>query len=327
MRFATGPQCGLGLTWVVRCVVDSQTTVAVSLHSPLGVKCRAGDGAPVSKMQRNDAVAQPRHKRDSAARLFVRQLTSPTAARRAAPVVALATTAVVGVGVLLTEPEPTPAAAVDPAASAPSRLVDSTNVAERELVVSRSQAREALEERQEARADARREKREEDRREAMMATAQAVAGADTRLWATSNLNIWPDSREQTERLGLVDAGDKVLVTGRKADGRVEVVLDGKSRWVTAGYLSDEKPVGAATPGTGGTCTNGTSVAGGVSGNIVNVHRTVCARFPRSPSTARSGAAAATTRWAAPSTSWSAAPAAGRSRSTSAPTPAPSASPT
>lgn len=224
-------------------------------------------------------MAQPRHKRDSAARLFVRQLTSPTSARRAAPVVALATTAVVGVGVLLTEPEPTPAAAVDPAASAPSSLVDSTNVAERELVVSRSQAREALEERQEARADARREKREEDRREALMATAQAVAGADARLWATSNLNVWPDSREQTERLGLVDAGDKVLVTGRKADGRVEVVLDGKSRWVTAGYLSDEKPVGAATPGTGGTCTNGTSVAGGVSGNIVNVHRTVCARFP------------------------------------------------
>ena len=40
--------------------------------------------------------------------------------------------------------------------------------------------------------------------------------------------------------------------------RVEIVLDGESRWVTAGYLSEEKPVA----GIGGDCTNGTSVASG-----------------------------------------------------------------
>jgi hypothetical protein len=57
-------------------------------------------------------------------------------------------------------------------------------------------------------------------------------------------------------------------------GRVEVVLGGKSRWVTSGYLTDEEP-----PTLGGPCTNGTSVAGGVSSSIVAVHRAVCANFP------------------------------------------------
>ena len=32
---------------------------------------------------------------------------------------------------------------------------------------------------------------------------------------------------------------------RRAPSRVEIVIDGKARWVTAGYLSDEKPVAAA----------------------------------------------------------------------------------
>jgi hypothetical protein len=54
--------------------------------------------------------------------------------------------------------------------------------------------------------------------------------------------------------------------------------------VTAGYLSDEKPVEeVAADGSGGdvdaTCTNGSSVPSGVSPNIVAVHEAVCANFP------------------------------------------------
>jgi hypothetical protein len=66
----------------------------------------------------------------------------------------------------------------------------------------------------------------------------------------------------------------VLVTGRALYERVEIVIDGESRWVTAGYLSTEKPFTL-----GGDCTNGSTVESGVSPNIVKVHEAVCAEFP------------------------------------------------
>ena len=56
--------------------------------------------------------------------------------------------------------------------------------------------------------------------------------------------------------------------------REEIVLDGKARWVTSGYLSADKPFAL-----GGDCTNGTSVPSGVSPNIKLVHEAVCANFP------------------------------------------------
>ena len=57
-------------------------------------------------------------------------------------------------------------------------------------------------------------------------------------------------------------------------GRSEIVLGGKSRWVTSGYFTDEEP-----PTLGGPCTNGTSVPGGVDPSIVLIHQAVCANFP------------------------------------------------
>ena len=106
------------------------------------------------------------------------------------------------------------------------------------------------------------------------AVRKAIKSADTQLWTTAQLNLWSEPGEKARQLGELDAGKKVLVTGRDAAGRVEIVLEGKSRWVTAGYLSEEEP-----PTLGGECTNGTSVASGVSPNIVAVHRAVCAAFP------------------------------------------------
>jgi hypothetical protein len=109
------------------------------------------------------------------------------------------------------------------------------------------------------------------------ATAKAVRQADTKLWTTAPLNLWTTPQEDTARkLGEVDAGKKVLVTGREAAGRQEIVVDGESRWVTAGYLSDDKPV-AGPPGLGGACTNGSSVSG--QANVLAVHQAVCAAFP------------------------------------------------
>ena len=69
----------------------------------------------------------------------------------------------------------------------------------------------------------------------------------------------------------------MLVTGRKANGRTEVVLDGRARWVTSGYLAAKKPAAPATAGD--TCTNGTSVPAGLDPSIGRVHRAVCVRWP------------------------------------------------
>ena len=106
------------------------------------------------------------------------------------------------------------------------------------------------------------------------AIRKAIKKADTRLWTTDELNVWDEPGGKAEKLGELEPGKKILVTGREMWGRSEIVLANKSRWVTSGYLSDEKP-----PTLGGACTNGTAVAGGVSSSIVAIHRAVCANFP------------------------------------------------
>ena len=105
-------------------------------------------------------------------------------------------------------------------------------------------------------------------------TRQAIKNADTRLWTTTTLNLWDEPGDQAAQVGEIEPGEKVLATGRSLDGRDEIVVQGQSRWVTAGYLSDEEPTTL-----GGACTNGTSVPSGVSPNIVKVHEAVCAAFP------------------------------------------------
>ena len=106
-------------------------------------------------------------------------------------------------------------------------------------------------------------------------TRKAIKNADTKLWTTAPLNLWSDPTSKAERAGEVKAGKQVLVTGRRDLGRVEIVWESQARWVTEGYLSDEKPV----VGIGGVCSNGTAVSSGVSANIVAVHEAVCAAFP------------------------------------------------
>lgn len=121
------------------------------------------------------------------------------------------------------------------------------------------------------------------------ATAAAVEAADTKLWATADLNVWTASAGGSN-VDVLSEGKKVLITGRERDGRTEIVLGGESRWVTSGYLTDEKPTPETTTTTdestdggtaalGGSCSNGTSVPSGVSPNIVKVHEAVCAAFP------------------------------------------------
>ena len=109
------------------------------------------------------------------------------------------------------------------------------------------------------------------------AAADAVTKADRSLWTTEDLNLWTRPDRVADRVGLLETGKKILVTGRRFGEREEVVLGGKARWVTAGYLSSEKP--DPGPTLGGECSNGTSVPSGVSSNIAAIHRAVCANWP------------------------------------------------
>ena len=221
-------------------------------------------------------MASHRHKRVTNARL------KPKAALIAAPIATVATLASVSVGTFSGTPTGSTVAADEPSPS-PDLLPD------REEQVSRAEARAELAAKRAAELAAQRqaEQRAAQRaaeraalaraaEEQRQATLAAIRNADTKLWATTELNIWSTSGADARQLGVIEAGDKVLVTGREADGRTEVVLDGRSRWVTSGYFTDEEPVqGLSTS----PCANGSTVPSGVNPNITAVHRAVCAMFP------------------------------------------------
>mgnify|MGYP002076255787 CR=1 FL=1 len=188
----------------------------------------------------------------------------PRAVLVAGPLALLATASAVTLGVLGADPVPGDLLAQDVAASA-SGQAEPPALPERQVVLSRAGSRiERVPEPSPA-----------DRMIAPAATQAAIRAADQRLWTTAPLNLWTTPEESARQVGVLDEGEKVLVTGRTLQGREEIVVDGVARWVTAGYLSDEEPVA----GLGADCTNGTSVPSGVSPNVVKVHQAVCAAFP------------------------------------------------
>jgi hypothetical protein len=211
-------------------------------------------------------VADHRHKRDTDARR------KPRAALVAGPLALFATASVVSLGVAFSgAPADETVVARTTAADLRSAFADyaaSPRPAQlREELVSRSGSRSGTE-----------EKTKLERVTSRQAVAKAIKKADTKLWTTAPLNLWTEPGEKAKKVGVLDEAEKVLVTGRSLYGRDEVVVDGKARWVTQGYLSDEKPAAVVAPAEA-SCTNGTSVPSGVSPNIVAVHRAVCANFP------------------------------------------------
>ena len=206
-------------------------------------------------------MAEHRHKRDTNARRM------PKATLIAGPLALLATAGTVGMGVLAATPETRDLLVSSSGASISNTTPD-------RKVVSRSDSRDDLDDLQKA----------FDANLSRVATLRAIRKADTRLWATTDLNLWTEPGKDAKNVGLLPEEKKVLVTGREGRGRVEIVWNGKSRWVTSGYLSDEKPEEEVAPdGSGGdveaACTNGSSVPSGVSPNVVAVHEAVCANFP------------------------------------------------
>jgi hypothetical protein len=205
-------------------------------------------------------VAEHRHKRDTDARR------KPRAALVAAPLALLATAGAVTIGVLASSP-------VTAGNLLAKDAADISGVAPREARrtdgVSRAQSR---------RVAARLEKTHE-RSNQMVITRTAVRTADTRLWTTADLNLWSGSGKDAKETGELEAGKRVLVTGRKAGDREEVVIDGEPRWVTAGYLSDEKPVAAAAGLSMAPCPD-PGVESGLTSSAVYLYRSVCNAFPQ-----------------------------------------------
>jgi hypothetical protein len=206
-------------------------------------------------------VADHRHKRDTNARRL------PKAHVLAGPIAVVATASTVGLGVLASSPEVRDSFLASSATSISNASTDERP--ERDVVISRSAPR----------VDSTRLQLQFGVDMSPAAVREAVRKADEKKWTTVDLNIWTSPGKSAENIGVLDAGEKILVTGRKTSERVEVVLDGKARWVTVGYLSEEKPEPSVTGDVGGTCTNGTSVESGVSPNIAKVHEAVCANFP------------------------------------------------
>ncbi|KQP64686.1 hypothetical protein [Nocardioides sp. Leaf285] len=231
-------------------------------------------------------MADHRHKRDANARSTTRR-PRPRAALVAGPVALLATSAVVALGVATADPgtaplqqagtsdlaeavQPTDVAALQAFAEGRGLSRDADRTAayrvERGLTLSKPTAAERM--------------------MTPAAVRAAVAGADQPRWSTAPLNLWTGPTGEADQTGVLDEGKKVLVTGRALGDRVEIVVKGSARWVTAGYLSEDKPVAeeasdvASARSVGSaTCTNGTSVPSGVSPNIAAIHEAVCAAFP------------------------------------------------
>jgi hypothetical protein len=211
-------------------------------------------------------VAHHRHKRETNARRFV-SLTGSRAAKIAIGAAAAATVPAVALGVA----QATPAASVGLRADHQQAPIQLDPDRYDGAPVSRTFNRTAARTFQNGMA-------------AQKATMRAVRAAHVTKWTTVDLNLWSSASQAARQMGLLKAGKRVLVTGRTADGRVEIVIDGQSRWVTAGYLADSKPdarssAGAAAGLSMAPCPDG-SVEYRLTPAAVYLYRSVCHAFPQ-----------------------------------------------
>lgn len=217
-------------------------------------------------------MADRRHKRDTDARR------TPRATLVAGPLALVATASVISLGVVLSDAPESETLTARTTAADLQQATDGSGLGSRDSVLTRSSDRSGLTTVEGATLEKAETKL--DRVLAKKAVKKAIAKADTKLWTTAPLNLWTEPGEKAKKVGTVAAERKVLVTGRELYGRDEVVIDGKARWVTQGYLQEEKPeTGPAAASASASCTNGSSVPAGVSPNIAAVHRAVCAQFP------------------------------------------------
>jgi uncharacterized protein YraI len=106
-------------------------------------------------------------------------------------------------------------------------------------------------------------------------------------FATAPLNVRTEPAEDAKVVDVIAVGTKVDITGEDRDGFAEVVRDRTAYWVSAEYLSKNKPEtdpagsadadAAGTAPAAGTCT--AASPSGVVPQAMVVFRDVCSHFP------------------------------------------------
>ena len=103
-------------------------------------------------------------------------------------------------------------------------------------------------------------------------------------YATTDLNLRTEPKNDATVVGVVRAGTKLSVTDTVTDGFRYVSSHDKGRWVKNEYLSDHKPTAVSGGGGGGfssaPCSSGSSVESGLTPDAIRVHRAVCHRYPQ-----------------------------------------------
>ena len=101
-------------------------------------------------------------------------------------------------------------------------------------------------------------------------------------WATVDLNVWSQADEDSRRLTVVPAGDKVQVTGLARGPWEQVARGDRLGWVHKAYLARSKPAAGITVSahvSGAPCPDGSAVESGLHAHTIEVYRAVCAAFP------------------------------------------------
>ena len=103
-------------------------------------------------------------------------------------------------------------------------------------------------------------------------------------YATTDLNLRTEPKDDATVVGVVRAGTKLSVTDTVTDGFRYVSYHDKGRWVKNEYLSDHKPAAKSASASGGfssaPCPSGSSVESGLTPDAIRVHRAVCHRYPQ-----------------------------------------------
>jgi Bacterial SH3 domain len=100
-------------------------------------------------------------------------------------------------------------------------------------------------------------------------------------YATTDLNVRTEPKEDSSVVGVADAGTKLRVTATVTDGFRYISYRGKGRWVKNQYLSNNKPTPSSSGGiSGAPCPSGSSVESGLTPDAIRVHRALCHRYPQ-----------------------------------------------
>jgi hypothetical protein len=105
-----------------------------------------------------------------------------------------------------------------------------------------------------------------------------------RKYATTELNVRTEPKDNSSVVGVVRAGTKLSVTSTVTDGFRYVSYHSKGRWVKDQYLSEKKPTSGSSSSSGGIssapCPSGSSMESGLTPDAIRVHRALCHRYPQ-----------------------------------------------